>query len=83
MPEECAAIQRDLECWRNGNLVEFNKSEMLHLGRNSPRLQYLLGAALLESRLTEKDMWILVETKLNRSQKGDLAAKNNEILGCI
>lgn len=64
--------------------MEFNKYKILHLGKNNPRLQYMLGAAQLESRLIEQDMWILVDTKLNGRQKGALAAKMiNGILGCI
>lgn len=49
-----AAIQRDLhrpEKWADGNLVQFNegKNEVLHLGRNKPTPQEVLGAVQLGS----------------------------------
>ncbi|KAK4829689.1 hypothetical protein QYF61_006064 [Mycteria americana] len=54
------AIQRDLktlEKWDDRNLMKFNKEkyEVLHLGRNNPMHQYMLGATQLESSFAEKD----------------------------
>ncbi|KAK4832935.1 hypothetical protein QYF61_026578 [Mycteria americana] len=48
-PDGHAAIQRDhnrLEEWADRNLMKFNKEKckVLHLGKNSPRHQYMLGA---------------------------------------
>lgn len=48
-PEGCGAIQRDLdrvEKWADGNLKKFNKRQckFLHLRRNKPRHQYMIGA---------------------------------------
>jgi len=49
MSEAYAAIQRDidrLEKWADEYLLKFNKGKckFLHLGRNNPRHQYILGA---------------------------------------
>ncbi|KAK4811273.1 hypothetical protein QYF61_023325 [Mycteria americana] len=59
MPEGHAVIQRDLdrlEKWADRNLMKFSndKYKVLHLGRNNPMHQYLLGADQLESSLAEK-----------------------------
>jgi len=79
IPEGRAVIQRDLdrlEKWADRNLITFNKKcEVLHLVRNNPMNQCMLGVTQLKSSLAEKDMRSLVETKLNRSQQCVLAAK--------
>ena len=38
--------------------MKFNKGKckVLHLGRNHPRHQYMLGTVQLESNLSEKDL---------------------------
>ncbi|KAK4824460.1 hypothetical protein QYF61_015838 [Mycteria americana] len=71
-PESRAAMQRDLyrlEKWVDRNPMKFNeeKCKVLHLGRNNPRHQHMLGATQLESSLAEKDSGVLVDTNLNMS----------------
>ena len=66
--------------------MNFNqeKCKVLHLGRNNPMHQYMLGATQLESRLAEKRLGFLVDTKLKMSQQRALATKKaNGILDCI
>jgi len=66
--------------------VKFNKGKhkVLHLGKNKSTHQYVVGAAQLESSFAEKDLGVLMDNKLNRSQQRALAAKKaNGILLCI
>jgi len=66
--------------------VKFNKGKckVLHLGRNNPTHQYRLGATQLESSLAEKNLGIVVDTRLKRTQQCGLAAKKaNGILSSI
>ena len=68
------------------DLMKFNKgkSKVLPLGRNNLRHQYMLGANWLESSFAEKDLGILVDTKLNMSQQCALATKKaSGIVSCI
>ena len=65
-----AAIQRDfkrLEKQAGRNLMKFSKKKctVLHLGRNNPVQQYMLGTTQLESSLEGKDLEVLVDKKLN------------------
>ncbi|GAB0186244.1 mitochondrial enolase superfamily member 1 [Grus japonensis] len=88
-PQGYGDIQRDLERlekWADKNLMKFNKgkSKFLSLGMNNPRHQYLLGADQLEMSFAEKDLGLLVDTKLSMRQQCALVAKKaNSILGCI
>ncbi|XP_064923730.1 SH2 domain-containing protein 4B isoform X1 [Columba livia] len=78
--EGCAAIQRDLgklESWVGKKLMKYNKEKcrVLHLGRNNPRFQYKLGNDLLESSIGEKDLGVLVDSRMTMSQHCALVAK--------
>ena len=61
-----------------------DENEVLHLGKKNPLQPYQVGTNSLGSSSAEKDLRILVDSKLNRSQPYDLAAKAaNSILGCV
>lgn len=74
------ATQRDLDRlkkWASRNFMQLNKRKwkVLHLGKNNHMHQYTLGNTHLESNLAVTNLEVLVDTKLNRSQKCALAAK--------
>ena len=59
------------------------KCRLLHLGKNNPRYQYGLVTDLLESNVEERDLAVLVDSRMTMSQHCALVAKKaNGILGC-
>ena len=72
--------------WANKNLMKFNKDKCkaLHLGEHNPGAQHSLGSTRLGSSSVERDLGVLADNKLNRSEQCAAAAqKANGVLGCI
>lgn len=75
-----------LEGWKTTSHMKFDKSKswILHVGWSTSGYLYRLGNKMLESNLTERDLGVMVNNKLNMSQQYALDAKRtNRILGHI
>jgi len=82
----CRGIWIDWEHWAviNGMKLNMNKCQILHLGQSNARHKYKRGEEWLESSLAERDLGLLTDNRVNRSQQCALAARRpNCILGCI
>lgn len=69
-----AAVQSDLDMlqkWSDRNFMKSKKEKYkdLYLGRENPKHQYMPGATQLGSTFAEKNLGIVVETKMNMSQE--------------
>ncbi|TRZ12441.1 hypothetical protein HGM15179_014665 [Zosterops borbonicus] len=88
MPEGCPATQRGLKRLEKQTAEKHMKSSKKAKSpgpeEEKPQAPAPAGTIQLESILAEKDLWVLVNTKLSMNQPHALTTKKaNGILGCI
>ena len=64
--------------------MEFKKSRVQHLGRNSARHQDMPRAPSWKAALQKRTEGVLVNTKLNKSKQFTLAARETDsVISCV
>ena len=87
--EDRNKVQNDLDRMKHftkSNRMKFNrdKCKILHLRKRNQFHSYKIGDTWISKTMSEKDLEIVVDHKLNMSQHCDVATKKaNAILGCI